>query len=288
MLATAISAALHGIEARLVRIETDISGGFPRFTMLGLPDSCVKESEGRIRAALRNCNYPFKWDRRITVSMAPASLRKAGSSMDLATDFGLLAADGFVPKERLADLLFIGELALDGSLRPVTGTLPIAIAARRAGMRAVVLPRDNAREAALAGIDVWPVRSLPEAVGVATGEEATAPVPEARGGASKPHLDLSDVRGQALARRALEIAAAGQHNLLLVGPPGSGKTMLARRLPGILPPPTREKRWRRPCSTPSGEAGTTACSIGARSAAHTTRRARRLSWEEEPGRGRAR
>ena len=241
MLATAISAALHGIEAKLVRIEVDISGGFPRFTMLGLPDSCVKESEGRIRAALRNCNYPFKWDRRITVSMAPASLRKAGSSMDLATAFGLLAADGFVPRERLTDLLFVGELALDGSLRPVTGTLPIAIAARRAGMRAVVVPRDNAREAALAGIDVWPVRSLPEAVGVATGEEATAPVPEARGGASQPHLDLSDVRGQALARRALEIAAAGQHNLLLVGPPGSGKTMLARRLPGILPPPTREE-----------------------------------------------
>ncbi len=237
MLATTLTAAVVGVEGHLIRIEADTSGGFPKFTLLGLPDSAVKESEGRIRAALRNCGYAFKWDRRITVNMAPASLRKVGSSYDLATALGLLAADGQLPSAPLGDVLLVGELALDGAVRPVTGVLPMMIVAKRQGLRAAIVPEGNASEAAIVeGIAVYPVASLTQAASLASAEARPAPplaaVQPARG-TRMP--DLADVRGQALARRALEIAAAGGHNLLLKGPPGSGKTMLARRLPGILP-----------------------------------------------------
>ena len=237
MLATSLTAAVVGAEAHLIRVEADTASGFPRFTMLGLPDSSIKESEGRIRAALRNCGFAFKWDRRITVSMAPASLRKMGSSYDLATALGLLAADGAVPAPRLGSLLLVGELALDGSVRPVTGVLPMMLMARRNNVEAAIVPAENAAEAALVeGVDVFPVASLPEAVDLAGGGARPTPVrPTARTFAAVPAPDMADVRGQALARRALEIAAAGGHNLLFVGPPGSGKTMLARRLPGLLP-----------------------------------------------------
>ena len=243
MLATSLTAAVLGVEAHLVRVEADTASGFPKFTMIGLPDSSMKESEGRIRAALRNCGYEFKWDRRITVSMAPASLRKMGSSYDLATAVGLLAADGGVEPGPLSDILLVGELALDGALRPVTGVLPMMLMARRSGLRAAIVPAANAAEAAIVeGLDVHPAASLPEAVAVAGSAlrppPASAPVPRV-GGGTLP--DMTDVRGQAVARRALEIAAAGGHNLVLVGPPGSGKTMLARRLPGILPPLTLEE-----------------------------------------------
>jgi magnesium chelatase family protein len=243
MLATSLTAAVVGVEAHLVRVEADTAAGFPKFTMLGLADSSIRESEGRIRAALRNCGYAFKWDRRITVSMAPASLRKMGSSYDLATAVGLLAADGALSAEPLGDVLLVGELALDGTVRPVAGVLPMMLAARARGLAAAVVPAENAAEAALvAGLRVYPVHSLPDAVGLAgavdRGDPPPAPpaMPAPRAGA-----DLADVRGQVLARRALEIAAAGGHNLLLSGPPGSGKTMLARRLPGILPPLTPEE-----------------------------------------------
>jgi magnesium chelatase family protein len=243
VLATSLTAAVLGVEAHLVSVEADTALGFPRFTMVGLPDSAVKESESRIRAALRNCGYDFKWDRRITVNLAPASLRKVGSSYDLATAVGLLAADGTLPASRLADVLLVGELALDGSVRPVAGVLPMMLMARRAGIKAAVVPTANAREAAIVeGVDVHPVGSLPDAVGLAA---MAARPPAARPVdaplSARPSPDLADVRGQALGRRALEIAAAGGHNLLFVGPPGSGKTMLARRLPGILPPLTPEE-----------------------------------------------
>jgi magnesium chelatase family protein len=239
MLATSLTAALLGVEAQLVRVEADSAPGFPRFTMVGLADSSVKESEARIRAALRNCGLPFKWDRRITVNLAPASLRKCGSSFDLATAAGLLAADATLTFPQLGRLLLVGELALDGGLRPVAGVLPMLLIARRQGLAAALVPTACHREAALAGgLPVFPVASLPEAISLLSlAELPPAPAPPAGQGSICPSdVDLADVRGQGLGRRALEIAAAGGHNLLLVGPPGSGKTMLARRLPGILPP----------------------------------------------------
>jgi magnesium chelatase family protein len=204
---------------------------------VGLPDSAVKESEGRIRSALRNCGYEFRWDRRITVNLAPASLRKVGSSYDLATAVGLLAADGSLPRLILDRRLLVGELALDGSVRPVAGVLPMMLEARRRALPAAIVPAANFGEAAVvSGIAVHPVQSLPEAVDLAAREELPSPPsPPPPPLAAASTLDLADVRGQLLARRALEIAAAGGHNLLLVGPPGAGKTMIARRLPGILP-----------------------------------------------------
>src|SRR5262245_42903425 len=243
MLSTSLMAAVLGAEAHLVRVEADTGPGFPKFTMVGLPDSAVRESEGRIRAALRNCGYGFKWDRRITVNLAPASLRKVGSSFDLATAVGLLATEGTLPQPLLERVLLVGELALDGRVRPVAGVLPMMLMARAQGIPAALVPAANVREAALVGgLEVHGVESLPQAVELAGSANRPPPPDLAPADPRRPSvLDMADVRGQPLARRALEVAAAGGHNLLLVGPPGAGKTMLARRLPGILPPLSREE-----------------------------------------------
>lgn len=240
MLAQTHTGAVAGIKGQIIRVEVDASPGFPGLFMVGLPDSAVRESESRIKAALRNSGFDFAWDRRITVNLAPAHLRKTGSAFDLAMAVALLATAP-EPLDDPASCLFLGELALDGSLRPVPGVLPILIEARAQGFQRAVVPEANFCEAALVhGIEVRGATSLLAAVRPI---EAVPPSRERRPEASLParHLDLRDVAGQPLARRAIEIAAAGRHNLLMIGPPGSGKTMIARRLPGILPPPTKEE-----------------------------------------------
>src|SRR6476619_2789408 len=239
MLASLRTAAVFGVEACPVHVEVDVSFGFPAFTMVGLPDASVRESRDRVRSAIRNSGYEFP-AHRITVNLAPADVRKAGAAFDLPIALGILAAQGIVERREIADLVVLGELSLDGSIHPARGVLPIAAAARRDGLAGLLLPRSNAGEAALVdGLDVLPVSSLGEAVSALNHPTTmvAAPALTARLPASSSP-DLSDVRGQLLARRALEIACEGGHNLLLIGPPGAGKTIMARRVPGILPPLT--------------------------------------------------
>src|SRR5262245_50333321 len=239
MLASLRSAVVFGVDACAVQVEVDVSFGLPSFTMVGLPDASVRESRDRVRSAIRNSGFEFP-AHRITVNLAPADVRKAGAAFDIPIALGILAAQGVVERREIADLVVLGELSLDGSIHPARGVLPIAAAARREGIAGVLLPRSNAAEAALVGgLDVWPVSSLGEAVGALNHPSTVAVV---SGYQSRPSAssmpDLADVRGQLLARRALEIACAGGHNLLLIGPPGAGKTMMARRMGGILPPMT--------------------------------------------------
>jgi len=239
VLASLRTAALYGIEACPVQVEVDVSFGMPMFTMVGLPDTSVRESRDRVRSAIRNSGFEFP-PHRITVNLAPADVRKAGAAFDLPIALGILAAQGVVERREIADVVILGELSLDGSIHPARGVLPIAAAARREGVAGVLLPRSNAAEAGLVdGLDVWPVSSLGEAVGALNHPSTVAVASEYHSRPSASSMpDLADVRGQLLARRALEIACAGGHNLLLIGPPGAGKTMMARRVPGILPPLT--------------------------------------------------
>jgi len=239
VLASLRSAAVFGIDAYPVSVEVDVSFGLPVFNMVGLPDTTVRESRDRVRAAIKNSGYHFP-DHRITVNLAPADVRKGGSSFDLPIALGLLATNGDVARRAIDDTLVLGELSLDGGINAIRGVLPIAVAARRLGLSRLVLPPQNAGEASIVtGLQVCTVRSLPEAVGVLNQPESArleawaAPTPP-----PDDDADLVDVRGQLAPRRALEIAAAGGHNLLMCGPPGAGKTMLARRLPTILPPLT--------------------------------------------------
>lgn len=241
MLARVWSAAILGINAIKVGVEVDVSNGLPGITVVGLPDLAVQESKERVKTAIKNsdCAYPM---RRIVINLTPADLRKEGPSFDLPICVGILAASEQVNGGVLGDNLFLGELSLDGSLRPVAGVLPIAVAAQGMGMSGIVVPVANAQEAAVVkGLNVYGLRDLAEVATFLNSPEKFTPVAvdaAARGSQPPDCPDLQEVKGQMHARRALEIAAAGGHNLIFVGPPGSGKTMLARRLAGILPPLT--------------------------------------------------
>ncbi|MFM7236750.1 MAG: YifB family Mg chelatase-like AAA ATPase [Cyanobium sp.] len=242
MLARCTSAALRGLEAQAVTIEVDLSPGLPGLQMVGLADAAVQESRERVRAALRNSGLRVPLT-RVVVSLAPADLRKEGPAFDLPIALALLMASGQLPAERMEGIWSAAELGLDGALRSIRGALALAMAAREAGARALLLPWGNGAEAALVeGLQVLGARSLVEALAMLK-EPATARRPQARphAPAAGPAADLANLHGAHHGRRALEIAAAGGHHLLLVGPPGSGKTMLARRLAGLLPPLSRQE-----------------------------------------------
>ncbi len=240
MLASVATFAIEGIESLEVAVEIDMRRGLPVFTVVGLPDAGVREARERVRAALLNSGLEFPLQ-RLTANLAPASLRKAGPSFDLALAVAVLGGSGQVPREALTNYAVCGELSLSGALRPVHGALAVAFGARRAGYTKLLVPEENAGEAALVeGVEVLGVPSLDRIADLLRGRWQPAPArpraPAARD--SDDELDLADVRGQADAKRALEIAAGGGHSLLMVGPPGVGKTMLARRITSILPPPT--------------------------------------------------